>query len=190
MMGRKMDTGSKSFPSHKTVMLTITTSIEDSLTRDLRRKLEAMQGSGRQRLLRQMGETIVSVAKRSFADSKLRGSPWPAKKDGSDSNLMRSTSLRRSVRASVSGDAVVISSDRLYAAIHQLGGTTPAHVIKPRFGKALAFGGGVFARVNHPGSVIPARPFLPFHADGSLTARAGRNVRALLQRAVEAGQAG
>lgn len=51
-----------------------------------------------------------------------------------------------------------------YAAIHEFGGTTRAHVIRPRNAKVLAFqmgGANVFARfVNHPGSVIPARPYL------------------------------
>jgi phage gpG-like protein len=169
----------------------ITTTFADTLTADLQRRAAALSGAGKTRLLRQMGETVVSVAKRSFTDASYRATAWAAKKDGSAATLQRSTTLKRSVRASLSGGAVVISSDRLYAAIHQLGGRTKAHVIKPRFGKALAFGGGVFAKVNHPGSVIPARPFLPFHRDGSLTARADRNVRALLQRAVEeAGQAG
>jgi HK97 gp10 family phage protein len=51
-----------------------------------------------------------------------------------------------------------------YAAIHEFGGTTSPHRIEPRTGKALAFqmgGETVFARfVNHPGSKIPARPYL------------------------------
>lgn len=52
-----------------------------------------------------------------------------------------------------------------YAAIHEFGGRTSAHVIRPRRAKALRWydgeGNPVFARyVNHPGSVIPARPYL------------------------------
>ncbi len=57
-----------------------------------------------------------------------------------------------------------------YAAIHEFGGKTRAHVIRPRRAKALRWydsamsardDNAVFARyVNHPGSVIPARPYL------------------------------
>lgn len=51
-----------------------------------------------------------------------------------------------------------------YAAIHEFGGKTRPHRIEPRNAKALAFqmgGKDVFARyVNHPGSNIPARPYL------------------------------
>lgn len=51
-----------------------------------------------------------------------------------------------------------------YAAIHEFGGTTGPHVIVPRNSKVLAFMAGgkqVFSKiVNHPGSVIPARPYL------------------------------
>lgn len=51
-----------------------------------------------------------------------------------------------------------------YARIHEFGGTTRPHIIKPRNASVLAFQAGgrnVFARfVNHPGSKIPARPYL------------------------------
>ena len=51
-----------------------------------------------------------------------------------------------------------------YARIHELGGKTSAHEIVPRNKKALRFfvgGQAVFSkRVHHPGSLIPARPFL------------------------------
>lgn len=51
-----------------------------------------------------------------------------------------------------------------YAAIHEFGGVTKPHRIEPRNAKILAFqmgGSPVFARfVNHPGSRIPARPYL------------------------------
>lgn len=51
-----------------------------------------------------------------------------------------------------------------YAAIHEFGGKTKAHDIEPRNKKALKFqmgGKDVFAKiVRHPGSNIPARPYL------------------------------
>jgi HK97 gp10 family phage protein len=51
-----------------------------------------------------------------------------------------------------------------YAAIQEFGGKTPPHIIRPRNKKALKFdigGETVFAKyVNHPGSNIPAQPYL------------------------------
>ena len=51
-----------------------------------------------------------------------------------------------------------------YARILELGGTTRAHLIRPREGKMLAFqadGRMIFRKqVNHPGSKFPARPYL------------------------------
>ena len=51
-----------------------------------------------------------------------------------------------------------------YAAIHEFGGTTRPHDIYPRNKKSLRFMGSqgeTFARfVKHPGSKIPARPFI------------------------------
>lgn len=56
------------------------------------------------------------------------------------------------------------SGDVKYARIHELGGRTKAHVIEPVKAKALAFmfNGKMsfFARVNHPGSVIPERSYM------------------------------
>ena len=58
----------------------------------------------------------------------------------------------------------VVGTTKPYAAIHEFGGRTAAHTIRARQAKALHFvldGKDVFAKsVNHPGSVIPARPFL------------------------------
>ena len=51
-----------------------------------------------------------------------------------------------------------------YAAIHEYGGRTPAHLIEPRNMKALAFEIGgetiIRRRVHHPGSTMPERSFL------------------------------
>jgi phage gpG-like protein len=53
-----------------------------------------------------------------------------------------------------------VGTNVAYAAIHQFGGQTKPHVIKPRYKRALAFGGVIVRQVQHPGSNIPARPFL------------------------------
>lgn len=55
-------------------------------------------------------------------------------------------------------------SNVVYARIHEFGGTTRPHVIAPKRANVLAFQKGgqqVFARrVHHPGSKIPARPYI------------------------------
>ncbi len=78
--------------------------------------------------------------------------------------------LRRAVGAeySAAGAQVEIRGGIrpvVYGLIHQFGGHTAAHVILPRKAKVLRWtgsdGGSVFARrVNHPGSSIPARPYV------------------------------
>lgn len=78
----------------------------------------------------------------------------------------RSGALKASITADldVADDAIAISlasTGVAYAAIQEYGGTTPPHTIVPVKARALALaGGGVFARVRHPGSRIPARPYL------------------------------
>lgn len=83
---------------------------------------------------------------------------------------VRTNRLRGSVRASdarvVDGNDIVssIGSNVSYAGIHEFGGTTRPHVIRPKTAKALRWqaGGVVFfaSVVHHPGSKIPARaPF-------------------------------
>lgn len=68
----------------------------------------------------------------------------------------------------ISGGTLEVGSTMAYAPIQNFGGTTKPHDIVPRYKKALAFGGGIFRRVHHPGSKIPARPFFPVHEDGTL----------------------
>ena len=80
-------------------------------------------------------------------------------------------------------DAVTVGSDRKYAAIHQLGGKTKAHVIRPKNGKALKIPGIGFRKsVNHPGSQIPARPYFPFYADGRPTPIAHTAILQVLEK--------
>jgi len=70
--------------------------------------------------------------------------------------------LRDSIRYQANDNSVRIGTNRIYGAIHQFGGKTKAHVIKPRNKKALAWPGGrhPVRGVNHPGSNFPARPYL------------------------------
>lgn len=74
--------------------------------------------------------------------------------------LQDSGQLAASINAYSDNDNAIVGTNKTYAAIHQFGGKTKPHVIRPRNKKALAFGGRVVKKVNHPGSNIPARPFL------------------------------
>jgi phage gpG-like protein len=54
--------------------------------------------------------------------------------------------------------SAVAGSNMVYARIHQEGGRTKAHDIKPRNAKAPRFNGICRRLVHHPGPEIPARP--------------------------------
>ncbi len=92
---------------------------------------------------------------------------------GPNTVSQRSGNLARSVVSQVEDDGTLIegvvgvpeaSTAEKYARILHDGGTTRAHIIQAKNAKALAFqmnGQTVFRRlVHHPGSNIPARPYL------------------------------
>lgn len=79
---------------------------------------------------------------------------WPGK------ILTETGRLKASIQADSGINYARVGTNEPYAPIHQFGGKTRPHVIRPRNRKALAFGGRVVKSVNHPGSDIPARPFL------------------------------
>lgn len=83
-----------------------------------------------------------------------RSGHWPGK------ILQRSGRLKNSITQHWDDRQAVVGTNVIYAAIQQFGGKTKAHTIKPKNKKALAFGGRVLRSVKHPGSNIPARPFL------------------------------
>ncbi len=76
--------------------------------------------------------------------------------------LIGSGLLRRSIQTHVGRTYAIVGSNLDYAAIHQFGGKTRPHLIRAKHGKALYWPGAkhpVFS-VHHPGSKIPARPYL------------------------------
>lgn len=68
--------------------------------------------------------------------------------------------LRRSIQSVPSSAQLKIFTNVKYAAIHQFGGKTKPHRIVAKKAKALSVYPFFFKAVNHPGSNIPARPFL------------------------------
>jgi len=115
--------------------------------------------------LGEIGEIVTASTQARFGQGvDPSGSPWAplaastlAQKKG-PGTLRESLHLQGSIRYQVEGEAVRIGTDVPYAAAHQFG--TPARVIRPRNGKALAWPGAAHPvkQVNHPG--LPARPFL------------------------------
>lgn len=95
---------------------------------------------------------LASGKKRSIGAVKF--SPWGGK------ILQRSGQLAGSIVQRSDGQMALVGSNKVYARIQQLGGRTPAHVIRAKNKRALSFGGIVVRQVNHPGSNIPARPYL------------------------------
>lgn len=158
---------------------------KDTITPDLKKRLAALGPANRAWILRGMAESLVQMTKSAFYSPALRPTPWAAKADGSVATLRRDQVLRRSPRVvAVDSKRAIIGSDRRYAAIHQLGGKTPAHVIKPRNKKALFWPGAghPVGAVKHPGSKIPARPFFPFYASGAATPQAKARLDAVARK--------
>jgi len=78
--------------------------------------------------------------------------------------LTDTSRLRNSIHFKAFARGVEGFTNVKYAAIQHFGGQTAAHEIRPRIKKALAWPGGAYPvkLVKHPGSKIPARPFLMF----------------------------
>jgi phage virion morphogenesis protein len=155
-------------------MVQIKISYDDT---EVRRALLALYMRSRdlKPVLRSIGEYVMeSTQKRIKAGGPAPdGTPWQALSPGyllvkkGPGLLRESGQLLDTLHWQLEGDAAVaIGSNKVYAAIHQFGGKTKAHRIEARNGKALAWPGAKHPvkGVNHPGSEIPARPFLGISA--------------------------
>lgn len=111
----------------------------------------------REPLMREIAALMHGAVEDNFAQ---QGRPaWLGiKRDGMI--LQKSGRLVNSIVEYSDNDSAVVGTNIEYAAIHQFGGETRPHEIRPRNKQALAFNGRVVKKVNHPGSKIPARPFL------------------------------
>jgi len=117
----------------------------DSLTPGLK-KLAAF-GQSPKPVLEVMGVELKNVTIESFSDPSIRPAPWADKKDGGPSNLTDSTTLSKSFRETATNKKATVSTDRVYAAVHQFGS---------KDGR------------------IPARPFFPFVNDTMVPAAHAR----------------
>lgn len=142
------------------------------------------------RALRAAANVVQSITQGCFnsVGAHMRPTPWKAKLDGSASILVKTGALKASIQVtSVTDREAVVSSDRPYAAIHQLGGKTAARKIVATQAGALSFYSPKLGRqiivksVQHPGSNIPARPFFPVDGSGNLTPAAAEGVRSAVE---------
>jgi len=130
--------------------------VDDSV---IRARLDSMPARVHDALLKKVSELA----------EKLRTHVVSDKLSGQVLNR-RTGALARSIAENVEDAGTSItgkvfsSGDVKYAAIHEYGGVTAAHVIEAKNASVLAFmanGKQVFAkRVNHPGSRIPERSYM------------------------------
>jgi phage gpG-like protein len=159
------------------------TATTDTISPDMAARLALAQD--RSRIHQAIGLALKSLTKRAFNTPSLRAANWPAKTDNTPATLRKSGTLAKSINDPIATEtSVTIGTDRHYAAIHQLGGKTSPHIIRPKTKKALKTPYGVFKKINHPGSRIPARPFFPFDSLGQPTARASRDIINVMDAAI------
>ena len=88
---------------------------------------------------------------------------------GGGKTLVDTSRLKNSITMKADNTSLTVGTNVKYAAIHQLGGTIPAHTILPKRAKALRWFNGSgnvrFAKkVEIPTITMPKRPFLVIQA--------------------------
>lgn len=139
--------------------------------------IKAMQGllaAGRKTLplMRQLGEYLVNSTQDRFDTQQAPdGTPWHI----SDARMLvkrikkiltESSRLRDSIIPAATATSIEWGTNVIYAAPHQFGKITKPHDIRPKHGQALFFPGlsHPVRLVHHPGSNIPANPYLGISA--------------------------
>ena len=155
----------------------ITIRIED---REVQRVFHTLieRGKNLRPFLKAVGETVVLQTEDRFNNQGPApdGTAWAPLKESTRRQkkhskiLTESGELRGSIRYQLIGDSTVaIGTNKVYGAIHQLGGKTGPRTIVPVKGKALYWPGAAHPvrAVKHPGSNIPARPYLGLSRENS-----------------------
>ena len=148
---------------------TLTLKYEDTELERMASRLErALRRADYKPLLRDIGGSLRESTTLRFQQSKAPdGSTWPKSQRVllfGGQTLILTGRLRDSIADAaplVDATSVEVGTNVEYADPHQFGAVIPPHVIEPRNKKALMVPGvGPRRRVNHPGGVIEARPFL------------------------------
>lgn len=139
----------------------------EPLLRAWRRAAGEMRNT--QPLMRSMAGIMMRAVEDNFAEegrpkwqdlhpgtkaARAKDGKWPGK------ILQRSGGLASSIVQAWDQQTAVVGTNKVYGPIQQFGGRTSPHVIRARHKRALSFGGIVVRQVKHPGSNIPARPYL------------------------------
>ena len=116
-------------------------------------------------MMKGLAMELESLTTENFESESWGGDKWGDLRYGrKGKKLHRSGELEDSITSKADENFARIGSNMVYAAIHHMGGKTSAHKIVPKNKKGLAFR----KSVNHPGSQIDARPFLPINGKGKL----------------------
>ena len=150
--------------------------VDDRQVQSMLKKLVA-QASDLKPAMRAISQIMFDAVEENFAQGgrpkwtplapgtiaeRMRKGTWPGQ------ILVRSAGgLAASISAHYDATSATVGTNKPYAAIHQFGGKTRPHTIRPKGKKALAWAGGKHPVkvVRHPGSDIPARPFLTLAED-------------------------
>lgn len=117
-------------------------------------------------VLAAVGNLAVKSVKQNF---RVGGRPnrWAEPEKAKGKPMIGSGVLMRSIHYKVDNDesgVTIMTGKQKYAAILHFGGKTPAHEIRPKNKSALSFTWKgvpvIYGKVNHPGSKIPARPYM------------------------------
>lgn len=144
-------------------------SIDDSRVMNRLNRMAA-KGESLRPLMRTCSEIMCREVEKNFAAGG-RPTAWKetarSRRDGGKP-LTRTARLRRSITADSDDVSARAGTNVKYARIHQLGGKTKPHIIRARNKEVLSWPGArhPVRAVNHPGSNIPARPFLVMTDDG------------------------
>jgi len=144
--------------------------LNDKKVKQMARDLSArLEGADTKQLMRAIGAHGVFATQRRFERGEGPGGiEWPISLRAlmkGEQTLIKSGRLRDSIAARSDATRAEWGTNVEYAGIHQFGGTTRPHVIVAKRAKALNIPGiGPRKKVNHPGSKIPARPYLGLDA--------------------------
>lgn len=150
----------------------------NDISPSLSRLAKGVKPPQRKRVLRAMGTTFKSITEGTFnsVGASYRPAPWPAKRDGSPSNLQKSTTMAKSFHLDVTDEYAKLSNPMKYAAIHQFGGKIEGNPwLKFKIGDQWV----TLHEVN-----MPPRPFYPVK-DGKLTPKAEEKIGAAGRRVIE-----
>jgi len=152
----------------------VTITAQDNISSALARMVD---GAGRQGLMEAIGQAVVSQTKLAFDNAGQRPAAWPARTTGGSHALLKlSGTLQRGIAiSSLTETSVSVSSDRIYAALHQFGGK-----IQAKNGGYLKFKIGD-RWTSKKEVTIPARPFFPVTPGGELTLAAKERIAAVVR---------